>query len=161
MIWKNEASPRLFKLSKLFHAAHLTETCRFFVEVLQKTNIVCCKLFLLCLKLSFSAHICKVEGISTTQNAEIERFVKRFCQLRMSVVSESVQYSDREIFYHQIIANMPQQVIEIVRCLKTYDVRTLGFLKKIRFFWEKLDFFFKTGKGGKFAVEYVSNDISS
>ena len=41
------------------------------------------------------------------------------------------------------------------------NVQNLGFLKIDGFFEKKLEFFFKIDKGGKFAVECVSNGIIS
>ena len=61
-----------------------------------------------------------------------------------------------KIFYDQIVATLPYNATE----LETYE--TWGvFLKKIMGFFElKLDFF-KIAKGGKFAVECLSNDTIS
>ena len=61
-------------------------------------------------------------------------------------------------FHHQIIANLQWNVTEIERFLK--HAQNLVSFEKSWFFFEKLDFFFKFGKDGKFAAECVSNDIS-
>ena len=63
-----------------------------------------------------------------------------------------------EFFNHQVIANLPWNAIEILRVLKTYEIWV--FLKKY-VFRKKTSFFFNIVKGGKFAVECVSNDIIS
>ena len=63
-----------------------------------------------------------MEGKSSIQNAEIERFFLRFCQLIMSNVSKSVRYSDLKTFHQRIIANMPSNVTEIVRIPKMHEI---------------------------------------
>ena len=46
----------------------------------------------------FFSHNFSMEGTSSTQNAEIERFFNFFCQFIIADVSESVRFSEREKF---------------------------------------------------------------
>ena len=71
------------------------------------------------------------------------RFLTFTCQLYSGSMTEDD--SKLENFYHQIIENLLWNATEIVIFLKY--VQNLGFLK--------------IGKGGKFTVECVSNDILS
>ena len=64
--------------------------------------------------------------------------------------SECPDDSEFHFFYHQIVAKLPQNATEKVRLLEY--VRNLFFLES---------FFFNVGKGGKFGVECVSNDLIS
>ena len=78
-------------------------------------------------------------------------FTKFTCQLHDSrKICQSARFYNL-IFCHQIIANLPYSVTKIAVFLK--NVRNLGFLKKDGFL--KKNAIFKTGKDGKFAVEYV------
>ena len=60
-----------------------------------------------------------------------------------------------KLFFHQIVAQLPYYATGIVRILKTFKIWV--FFRKIDGFWKKNDFFFKIDKGGKFAVECVTN----
>ena len=61
---------------------------------------------------------------------------------------------------HRILANLPWNATEIVKCLKTFKI--WGFFEKLDGLFSKKNLkFFEIAKGGKFAVERVSNDIFS
>ena len=93
-----------------------------------------------------------MEGKSSIQNAEIEHFFFTFLpvdNIQWVKVSDVLTV---KFFFHQIIANLQNNAPDIVR---SQNVRNLGFFKIM------LVFFFKIVKGGKFAVECVSNDAIS
>ena len=76
-----------------------------------------------------------------------------FFYVYLLVVRAECPDSEIEFFYHQIIRNLPKNATEIVRFLKTFKIWG--------FFGKKTLQFFKIVKGGKFAVECVSNDTIS
>ena len=61
-------------------------------------------------------------------------------------------------FFHQCVANLPQNATEIERFLKTFKFWV--FFQKIDgFFEKKLENFFKIEKGGKFAVKAYQTEF--
>ena len=56
-------------------------------------------------------------------------------------------------FCHQIIENLPQSIMKYLRVSEANEI--VRFLRYVYlgFLWKKNDFFFKIGKGDKFAVE--------
>ena len=80
------------------------------------------------------------------------------CVHATSAVCSSVHFSERD-FLRPDIASLSKNATETVRFLKTFKVWVF-FEKKDAFFEKKL-IFFKIAKGGKFAIESVSNGIIS
>ena len=91
-----------------------------------------------------------MEGKSSTENAEIERFLLRLWQMIMSDVSESVRSF--------LSPNYRNFAVEWDWNNKiSQNVRNLGFFEKKNdcFFLKNELIFFQIGKSGKFAVECV------
>ena len=63
------------------------------------------------------------------------------------------------IFFHPVLAKLPQNAIELVKSLETFKI--WNFFEKIEGFSEKKMNFCNFAQGGKFAVECVSNDMIS
>ena len=64
-----------------------------------------------------------------------------------------------KLFFDQTVANLPYKAPEVLRFLKTFEIWVF-FEKKDGFFEKNLNFF-EISKGGKIAVECVSNGIVS
>ena len=90
-------------------------------------------------------------------------FLPAVCQLHSRQTPTSAilfTLLNAKLFFHQIVANLPENATGIVRILRTFKI--WGFFGKIDGFFEKKTcFFFKIDKGGKFAIECASNSIIS
>ena len=85
-------------------------------------------------------------------------FLPDVCQLRSRHIGKFFTFLNVK-FFNQIVANLPYNATEKARFLKMLKIWV--FFGKIYRFFEKNLVFFKIAKGGKFAVERVSNGIIS
>ena len=79
------------------------------------------------------SHILKLGAKSFTQ---ILRFLAQGLPFAFAMF---VHVSERELFFHQVVANLPQNASELLRFLKTFFQKAGFWIKidKFFFFWKK------------------------